>query len=71
MKIFINTFIGETLTFEVEPDDTIDSIKAKIQDQEGILSTRQYLNFGSERLENKRTLNDFNIRKESILYLIY
>ena len=71
MKIFINTFIGKILVFEVEPDDIIDSVKAKIQDQEGILSTRQWLNFGSERLNNERTLNDYNIREESILFLVY
>lgn len=68
-QIYVITTYNKTVTLDVEGSDSIENIKQKIQDKEGIPPDHQFLYYGNVLLQDERTLIDYGIQELDTLYL--
>ncbi|CAL6064462.1 Ubiquitin [Hexamita inflata] len=70
MQIFVRTLTGKNITLDVEPTDTIQNLKTKIQEKEATIPVNQCYIFDGKKLDDTRTLAYYNIQKEAVVYLV-
>jgi len=70
MLLFVTNLLGETIDIRIDPKSTIEALKAHIQDQTTIFPNSQRLIYAGKQLEDGRTLQEYNIQKESTLHLV-
>ena len=70
IQVFVKTITGKTVTFDLDPNDSVESVKALIHDKEGVPPDQQRLVFGGKQLEDGKTLKDYDIQSESTIHLI-
>ncbi|KAI3835163.1 hypothetical protein MKX03_005499, partial [Papaver bracteatum] len=69
MQIFVKGLTGKTSTLRVESSDTVESLKCKVQDREGMLPENQRLIYAGKQFEDGKTLAYYNIREECTVHL--
>ncbi len=70
MQIFVKNLSGKTIAFDVELSDTIQSVKEKVTQRDGIPVEQQRLIYSGKQLENAKTLSEYDIQKDGTLHLV-
>jgi hypothetical protein len=70
LQVFVKTFAGKTITVEVEPDESIESLKNKVQSKEGVPPNQQRLLFGGKQLDSRKSISDYDIEDESTMHMV-
>jgi ubiquitin len=70
MQLFVKTLTGKTVSIEVEEGESIEDVKAKIAEKEGIPPEQQRLIFGGQQLQDAKTLQDYNVGDDATLHLV-
>mmetsp|Transcript_135538 Transcript_135538/g.201555 ORF Transcript_135538/g.201555 Transcript_135538/m.201555 type:complete len:325 (-) Transcript_135538:46-1020(-) len=70
MQLFVKTLTGKTVSIEVEEGESIEDVKAKISEKEGIPPEQQRLIFGGQQLQDSKTLDDYDVGDDATLHLV-
>ena len=70
MHVVVKNLRGESLDFEVEPGDTVEHLKAKIYERDGIRTCDQRLIFRGRNMEDQQTLAECSVEKDSTIHLV-
>ena len=70
MQLFVKTLTGKTVTIDVEEGESIEDVKAKIAEKEGIPPEQQRLIFGGQQLQDGKTIDDYDVGDDSTLHLV-
>ena len=70
MQVFVKTLSGKSISVEVQPDESVESLKAKIQAKEGIPPDQQRIIFGGKQLDSLKSISDYDIDEDSTLHLV-
>ena len=70
IEIYVRTPTGKVITLNVKPSDSIESVKAKIEEKEGIPPGQQKLVYAGNYLQDGRTLQSYPIQKEATMHMI-
>jgi ubiquitin len=70
MQLFVKTLTGKTVTIDVEEGESIEDVKAKISEKEGIPPEQQRLIFGGQQLQDAKTLQDYDVGDDATLHLV-
>ena len=70
MQVFVKTLTGKTISVDVEPDESVESLKAKISEKEGVPVDQQRIIFGGKQLDALKSLSDYDIDDDSTLHLV-
>ena len=70
MQVFVKNLAGRSIPIDIQPSDTIEAVKQKIQDREGIPPDQQRLIYAGKPLEDTRAVSDYGITKGANLFLV-